>query len=514
MNMNMDHTDHTVYQYDESNFAFSNAAWMIPSASGLISAFSSILIMSIIIRSSEESRFSSYHILMFFMSFWDAIASVAIALTTIPMPSDVYDFYPFKGKALGTVGTCEAQGFLIALGTSFALLTNCWLNIYYLCTIRYGISEERMKKRIIPFMLASTPILGSPAPLAKLMMNHFHPHPFMNFCTDCSYPIHMQDEVNNSTKSRKIGGILLLAVFCIMITPLVLVVVTIFQAESNRRGNRIEIRQRQRQRQRPSRLGLGGPQLSLRSDTHTHTQSHDHSQPEDEFKETRALLLQACMYIAAAVLTWVWFLIEIFPTRGERRDYIPGVMFLIASFIFRPLQGFFNATIFIYHKAYCLCQANRRLRLSHAIVQVITSPKIVPGMLISGIEMADNISNDTGRDHDPTLPLPSNNFIGQGFQFDSLIGSFGSSASRSNTSNNNSNNSDESNIDVESESDAEQHSVSPDSLSIQEDDASSSSARSVNSGSITSNGYSAGTSIGRLASVAEEGEEDIDNDDP
>eukprot|EP00553_Chaetoceros_curvisetus_P004031 CAMPEP_0204623540 /NCGR_PEP_ID=MMETSP0717-20131115/9275_1 /ASSEMBLY_ACC=CAM_ASM_000666 /TAXON_ID=230516 /ORGANISM="Chaetoceros curvisetus" /LENGTH=81 /DNA_ID=CAMNT_0051638653 /DNA_START=52 /DNA_END=294 /DNA_ORIENTATION=- len=79
---------HDLYT-EEDNFTFSNEAWMIPSATGTISALSSILIMSIILRSSKESRFSSYHIIMFFMSFWDTIASTAIALNTIPMPSDV-----------------------------------------------------------------------------------------------------------------------------------------------------------------------------------------------------------------------------------------------------------------------------------------------------------------------------------------------------------------------------------------------------------------------------------------
>ncbi len=121
---------HSLYT-EETNFSFSNAAWMIPSTTGTISALSSILIMSVILRSSKESRFSSYHIIMFCMSFWDAIASIAIAFNTIPMPSDVNEFYPFKGKSFGNTATCEARGFLIMSGTGFAIAANCCLNIYY-----------------------------------------------------------------------------------------------------------------------------------------------------------------------------------------------------------------------------------------------------------------------------------------------------------------------------------------------------------------------------------------------
>eukprot|EP00553_Chaetoceros_curvisetus_P006915 CAMPEP_0204632850 /NCGR_PEP_ID=MMETSP0717-20131115/25808_1 /ASSEMBLY_ACC=CAM_ASM_000666 /TAXON_ID=230516 /ORGANISM="Chaetoceros curvisetus" /LENGTH=160 /DNA_ID=CAMNT_0051650811 /DNA_START=119 /DNA_END=601 /DNA_ORIENTATION=- len=158
-------------------------------------------------------------------------------------------------------------------------------------------------------------------------------------------------------------------------------------------------------------------------------------------------------------------------------------MFLIAALIFRPLQGFFNSTIFIYHKAYSLCQANRGLRLFHAIIQVIASPNVVPSMLVSGI-------------HEMTVD--SNVRDAQGFQFDSFIGSFGSSASRG--GNNNSINSDESNIDVES---VATPSGAQRSLSLH----SSLPSLSVNSGSI-SIGY---TGTSRLASVVEEDEEDIDN---
>eukprot|EP00553_Chaetoceros_curvisetus_P004521 CAMPEP_0204618488 /NCGR_PEP_ID=MMETSP0717-20131115/5115_1 /ASSEMBLY_ACC=CAM_ASM_000666 /TAXON_ID=230516 /ORGANISM="Chaetoceros curvisetus" /LENGTH=228 /DNA_ID=CAMNT_0051632231 /DNA_START=527 /DNA_END=1213 /DNA_ORIENTATION=+ len=69
----------------------------------------------------------------------------------------------------------------------------------------------------------------------------------------------------------------------------------------------------------------------------------------------------------------------------------PNKSFLIAFNIFRPLQGFFNAIIFIYQKAYSLRQANRqrRLRLCGAIWEVVTSPSIVPTLLISGMEIPD-----------------------------------------------------------------------------------------------------------------------------
>lgn len=186
------------YIFKDSDFIFTNAAWIILAENGSLSAVSSLLIMSIILRSSPEARFSAYHIIMLYMSFWDTIVSIAMAFNTIPMPSYVQDIYPFAGKTCGNVSTCEAQGFIIGIGSLSILFSSIILNVYYLCTFRYGMGEEKFKKRVLPFMLLVSMIFSIITPTAALKMKYFNPSPFRGFCWYNGYPfgckLHYNDE--------------------------------------------------------------------------------------------------------------------------------------------------------------------------------------------------------------------------------------------------------------------------------------------------------------------------------
>ncbi len=131
--------------YFNHSWYFTSEAWIIQTTTGSISTLSSALIMSIILRS--QSKLSSpYHRIMFFMSFWDAIASSAMALTTIPMPIDV--IYPYAGNSYGNEATCSAQGFAIILAQAFTVAATCSLSLYYVCTIRYGMTDDTANKRL------------------------------------------------------------------------------------------------------------------------------------------------------------------------------------------------------------------------------------------------------------------------------------------------------------------------------------------------------------------------------
>ena len=74
-------------QDSNSSFASTTAGTVLPTVSGSISFMPSCLIMITTILRSKQN--TPYHRIMFFMSFWDAIASFSVALTTLPLPSDV-----------------------------------------------------------------------------------------------------------------------------------------------------------------------------------------------------------------------------------------------------------------------------------------------------------------------------------------------------------------------------------------------------------------------------------------
>merc|ERR1712012_748787 len=97
---------------------------------------------------------------------------------TIPMPKPGYDAivdeYNYEGKRLGNYATCSAQGFVVQVGmfASFSYHVGLW--IYYLCTLRYKMQAETVRKRVEPFLHAIStllPILVGAVAWSKKLFN-------------------------------------------------------------------------------------------------------------------------------------------------------------------------------------------------------------------------------------------------------------------------------------------------------------------------------------------------------
>ncbi len=128
---------------------FSKTASILASCTGALVATSSLLIIIVILR-SLFSLSTVYHRLMFGMNSMELIGSLAKSLSTIPMPRD--QMYPFHGRALGTVRTCEIQGFLSLLGTLGPNLYFCGLCVFYLCMIELRTDDRKIRKCIEPII--------------------------------------------------------------------------------------------------------------------------------------------------------------------------------------------------------------------------------------------------------------------------------------------------------------------------------------------------------------------------
>ena len=91
-----------------SSFYFTKTGIIIPTITGSVSFLSSALIILIIIRTVTATHiWSPYHRIIFGLSLADCFTSLAIALTTIPMPKNV--IYPFEMPSYGNILTCEVQ---------------------------------------------------------------------------------------------------------------------------------------------------------------------------------------------------------------------------------------------------------------------------------------------------------------------------------------------------------------------------------------------------------------------
>eukprot|EP01083_Nonionella_stella_P065491 171655_1 len=189
------------YFKDSDNLIFSRAGCSITTISGTLSALSSILIMSIILRTQSKLS-STYHLIMFFMSFWDTIGSIAVALTTIPMPSDVGMVYDFEFKSYGTASTCEAQAIISGIARFLIMASNCALNLFYISTIRYHVAEEKFKWRALPIIFLVGCSIIAYLVVIEINSEYLNPQPFMNHCGSGVYPYNCDGKRSDSNLQR------------------------------------------------------------------------------------------------------------------------------------------------------------------------------------------------------------------------------------------------------------------------------------------------------------------------
>jgi len=381
------------YRYPPDWSMFTWKARILALSSGSISILFSALVISIIWR-SEKGFSSPYHRIILFMCFWDIVSSSAIVLTVIPMPADVHDIYDFSGKAYGNKATCEAQAFAIVVGQAFAVCANCVLNIYYLCTLRYGTSQEKLNTLVLPIALAVSCLIVFPIGFVPLFFGLLNPRPHEPYCLIGSYPedCNLLDDIECISKTMSpytehllvcLNTALIGFAFISVIVSLLLVVIAVFKSEMTA----LEIRK------------------DSEKNSHTETECEectDEQQDDDQleishvtslkgFRETLMCGRVALMYIAAFFITWIWTVLSLLG--GKLWDFEQGTWDVIgdAKLVCLPLQGCINSLIFIYHKAQIIRKRSpEKISFLEAIRRVIISPKTIPPeRYVSSIEMIE-----------------------------------------------------------------------------------------------------------------------------
>jgi len=315
---------------------------------------SSATMLSVIIKSGDNSI---YHQIMFFMGFWDIILSISIGLTSIPMPKDVE--YPFQGPVYGTISTCEAQAFAFLVSSGFILSSNMFLNIYYVCTLRYHVDEQKFKKYARPIFLSLSTVFTFWMSIQLLMSGYLNPTPYESFCLVGRYPADCknEDECIRGYVSKYTEKYFSNFVYCFVGGQLLILF-----------GSTIMII-------RTSYLNSATDNLVRRSNLRLR-----HSNFDGKRSTTKTLALQSLMYIFTFVLTWA------FPILSFFMDTTPVA---IAKQIFQPLQGFFNALIFIYHKIYNIHKFDHNVPFRKAFVQAVSNPDTEPKIYISRLSMVE-----------------------------------------------------------------------------------------------------------------------------
>ncbi len=120
----------------------------ITRTSACISVIASALLIAHILR-SHQGLSTTYHRLVFGISFSDIVFSFAIALGTVMVPKDL-DYW--ISGVRGNTGTCTAQGFLVTVGMVSSVWYNCSICFYYLAIIRYNKTDTYIKKKLEPWL--------------------------------------------------------------------------------------------------------------------------------------------------------------------------------------------------------------------------------------------------------------------------------------------------------------------------------------------------------------------------
>jgi len=316
-------------------------AALVPRFTGGLSAISSTLIIYVILRS--ETRLSSiYHRIMFGMSLADICGSIAMALTSLPMPSympkeEIFG-YTWAGARLGNAYTCNAQGFFATFGMVCMFNYNAMLCVYYACAIAFVMQETNIKKYVEP-KLHTIPILaGLSLSVPPLFYEMYNPGiAVYAWCGPVTYPNTCGPDVDiecirgNSDMKRILQIILssvMTYVFLLIFLPLTMVIWKIIQTD------RVMT------------------EISKLYDKCGYDE--DMQQVLNKQRNIKAVLLQAVSYIAAFLLGAIPPVLlaqRAVTTVGKSQDGSTSLLERL-MLVFLPLQGFFNFFIFVSHKVY------------------------------------------------------------------------------------------------------------------------------------------------------------------
>ena len=378
----------------------SNTGYIVPTITGTISCASSAVVIFIILRSMRNT---AYHRIMLAMSLSDVLSSTAIALTTIPMPSDV--IYAYAGSSYGTTGTCVAQGLAYTIGGSLVVSASCTLHIYYLCKLGFKMPEPTFRKRVEPVCFLIFVPWSIIFPFLTLRRNDLiNPTPYESYCSISHYPYKCQkyDDVEciRGDNSFPVSLTLLINLgfsvcFGTMLTSMLIIICKFYKIErAARRFKNVASTMVNAPIQKcggdveDSDQGGGDIIGGATNEALSYCDDEAINSEDLQYGLTKDITIQASMYISAFILTWVFTILTLIETSPNTFPFAEMESFQVLKVIFQPLQGFFNMLIFIYHKVSQIRRADLDRGSAWDLLKIVFGkPRTIPEIVISRIEV-------------------------------------------------------------------------------------------------------------------------------
>mmetsp|Transcript_13645 Transcript_13645/g.15890 ORF Transcript_13645/g.15890 Transcript_13645/m.15890 type:complete len:511 (-) Transcript_13645:154-1686(-) len=311
----------------------------IPRVTGIISAISSSLIIYLICR-SENKLSTIYHRIIFAMSCADVIGSIAMALTTLPMPNEIIceegEDYLHWDTRLGNIQTCEVQGFCVTFGVFTMYAYNGMLCVYYACAIAFQMKENNIRKCVEPFLHIAALAFGLGNSITALVLDNLNASNIDAWCTITTI---RECQVRGVRDMSKAIEVQIFFLFSLILTSFGLIIWKTFKIDR-------------------ALASVSRTQIDHNIDNNdgdkdidrTDCQTSTISQLEDvvsKHQTTKIVVKQALAYIMTLLLCLIFPLIRVL-AKDVAVDNFAAYMQLY----FMPLQGFFNFLIFIGHKIY------------------------------------------------------------------------------------------------------------------------------------------------------------------
>lgn len=329
---------------------------IIPHVTGPFSLAGSSWILYEVLR--DRTKWSKpYHRILFCMCLFDAFSSIALGLSTWPIPAGSPGVY----APLGTTGTCSAQAFFIHANIAGPLYNFC-LSAYYLLLVKYGVSESRISRRIEPIMHWSTIVFALGTSFVCLGLGMFNDSSLWCWINAAPKGCEQSHEFGETTCTRGDNaeifrwafffGPLWAAILGTMVTMFML-----WRA----------VNQQEKKASKWAFAAAASREVSTRSVVSTlETQVGRMSLVQmrlkraksmKKYRKSNMIAWQAFRYVGVFWLTWIFGTANRLLQLILGRSYF-GIMALHAFFV--PLQGFFNFLVYVYPRYKKWSEARRK----------------------------------------------------------------------------------------------------------------------------------------------------------
>ncbi len=345
---------------------------ILRSVSGMTSVVSSSMMIWMILR-SHDGLSTIQHRLLLGLCISDLISSSSLSTFNVMAPAEI-DYYVWNAQ--GNEATCDAQGFVITMGTFAGLWYNASLNLYYLAVVKFEKREKYIRTRMEP-LFHGVPIAGALAFSIALLVGGHYNSDAAGYCggNKCHYPPHCHGydvgEIRDGFEipcGRGIEGAdkakfaITIAMFLpaiIMVGSLIVIYVAVKQHERKMSAYGVGSLRSISQHSLHSNTNQGsfnsgvwkrlrttftGSLYSLRSSSSINTSLT--SRKKTQSQQSRAVMRKAFGYSFAWFLSFGMYIILVVLTLLG----IDTTKALYVTHICLPLQGLFNLVIYLYPK--------------------------------------------------------------------------------------------------------------------------------------------------------------------